>query len=103
MITSDSNHFTNCPETDKIYNDEEQDGVAIRWIKTKKYIKTASIDRILSRFDFLRKLFSMKLSNMTKPDVVIVSSLSILPLFMAIISKRSLGVFWFLKSGIYGL
>ena len=93
MITSDSNHFTHCPETDKIYNDEEQDGVAIRWIKTKKYTKTASIDRILSWFDFERKLFSMKLSGMTKPDVVIVSSLSIFTIIYGYYLKKKFGSF----------
>ncbi|SIR03517.1 glycosyltransferase family 4 protein [Chryseobacterium sp. RU33C] len=93
LITSDANHFANCPETDKIYNDEEQDEVAIRWIKTKKYIRTASKDRILSWFDFERKLFSMKLSNMTKPDVVIVSSLSIFTIIYGYYLKKKFGSF----------
>ncbi|PXW15374.1 glycosyltransferase involved in cell wall biosynthesis [Chryseobacterium sp. CBTAP 102] len=93
LITSDANHFTNCPETDKIYNDEEQDEVAIRWIKTKKYIRTASKDRILSWFDFERKLFSMKLSNMAKPDVVIVSSLSIFTIIYGYYLKKKFGSF----------
>ncbi|MDR3026315.1 glycosyltransferase family 4 protein [Chryseobacterium sp.] len=93
LITSDANHFTNCPETDKIYNDEEQDGVAIRWIKTKKYAKTASIDRILSWFDFERKLFSMKLSKMEKPDAVIVSSLSIFTIIYGYYLKKKFGSF----------
>jgi len=88
LITSDANHFTNCPETDKTYNDEEQDGVAIRWIKTKKYIKTASIDRVLSWLDFERKLFSMKLSRMRKPDVVVISSLSIFTIIYGYYLKK---------------
>lgn len=93
IITSDANHFTNCPETDKTYNDEEQDGVAIKWIKTKKYIKTASIDRILSWLDFERKLFSMDLSKLSKPDVVIISSLSIFSIIYGYYLKRKFGSF----------
>ncbi len=93
LITSDANHFTNCPETDKIYNDEEQDGVAIKWIKTKKYTKTASIDRILSWLDFERKLFSMKISKLAKPDVVIISSLSIFSIIYGYYLKRKFGSF----------
>lgn len=93
MITSDANHFTNCPETDKIYNDEEEDGVAIKWIKTKKYTKTASIDRILSWLDFERKLFSMNLSNLSKPDAIIISSLSIFSIIYGFYLKRKFGSF----------
>ncbi|WP_277115425.1 glycosyltransferase family 4 protein [Chryseobacterium sp.] len=93
LITSDANHFTNCPETDKIYNDEEQDGVAIRWIKTKKYTKTASIDRILSWLDFERKLFLMKLSKKEKPDVIIISSLSIFTIIYGYYLKKKFGSF----------
>ena len=77
LITSDSNHFTNIPNTRKVYNNEHQEGVDITWIKTKKYKKTASFARILSWFDFERRLFFMKLDPTEKPDVVIVSSLSI--------------------------
>jgi len=47
LITSDANHFTSIPNTDNIYNYECQERVDITWIKTKKYKKTASIDRIL--------------------------------------------------------
>lgn len=93
LITSDANHFTNCPETDKIYNDEEQDGVAIRWIKTKKYTKTASIDRIFSWLDFERKLFLMKLSKREKPDTVIISSLSIFTIIYGYYLKKKFGSF----------
>lgn len=76
-ITSDSNHFSNFPSTKEIYNDEVTYGVSIRWIKTKKYKKTASVRRILSWFDFEKKLFFMNTKQMGSPDVVIVSSLSI--------------------------
>ena len=74
LITSDSNHFSSYPETSEIYNYEIVENVPLYWLKTKKYIKTASIDRVLSWFDFEMKLFKMDLNKIEKPDVVLVSS-----------------------------
>lgn len=88
LITSDSNHFSNFPKTKKTYNYEQEDGVDIHWIKTKKYKKTASINRVLSWFDFELKLFSMKTKKIRKPDVVIVSSLSIFSILYGYHLKR---------------
>ncbi|RLA82534.1 MAG: glycosyltransferase WbuB, partial [Epsilonproteobacteria bacterium] len=75
LITSDSNHLSSFPDTKKIYNSEIVDSVSTIWIKTKKYTRTASISRILSWFDFEKKLFLMPKDKLTKPDVVIISSL----------------------------
>jgi glycosyltransferase involved in cell wall biosynthesis len=88
LITSDSNHFTSIPETEKVYNYENQDTVDIIWIKTKKYKKTASIDRILSWLDFEWKLFNMPLKKVSKPDVVIISSLSIFTILYGYFLKK---------------
>ena len=88
LITSDANHFTSIPETGKLYNYEYQDGVDIIWIKTKKYIKTASFDRILSWIDFEWKLFRMPLKKISKPDVVIISSLSIFTIIYGYYLKK---------------
>jgi glycosyltransferase involved in cell wall biosynthesis len=93
LITSDSNHFTNIPETGKIYNHESQDSVDIIWIKTIKYKTTASIVRVLSWFDFEWKLFRMSLKNQSKPDVVIVSSLSIFTIFYGYYLKKKYNSF----------
>lgn len=88
LITSDANHFTSIPETGKLYNYEQQEGVDIIWIKTKKYKKTASFDRILSWFDFEWKLFRMPLKKISKPDVVIISSLSIFTIIYGYYLKK---------------
>lgn len=64
LITSDSNHFSTYPNTDNIYNFENVEGVSLCWIKTKKYIKTASLARVLSWFDFERKLFKLDLKKL---------------------------------------
>ena len=93
LITSDANHFTSIPNTDNIYNYECQERVDITWIKTKKYKKTASIDRILSWLDFEWKLFRMPLKTMIKPDVVIVSSLSIFTILYGYFLKKRFKIF----------
>ncbi|WP_066164130.1 glycosyltransferase family 4 protein [Aliarcobacter cryaerophilus] len=93
LITSDSNHFAKFPNTDKIHNFENIDSVPLCWIKTKKYTKTASIARILSWFDFERKLFKLDLKRIDKPDVVIVSSLSIFSIIYGYYLKKKLNSF----------
>jgi glycosyltransferase involved in cell wall biosynthesis len=93
LFTSDSNHFSSFPATKDTYNYEQKDGVNIVWLKTKKYIKTTSLARILSWFDFERKLFSMPVKTLTKPDVVLVSSLSIFSILFGIYLRRKFKAF----------
>jgi glycosyltransferase involved in cell wall biosynthesis len=93
LITSDSNHFSTYPETNEIYNFERVENVSLCWVKTKKYIKTASIDRVLSWFDFERKLFKMDLNKIEKPDVVLISSLSIFSIIYGYYLKKKFNSF----------
>jgi len=93
LVTSDSNHFSTYPYTKEIYNFEVVDDVPLCWVKTKKYVKTASIDRVLSWFDFERKLFKLDLNKIDKPDVVIVSSLSIFSIIYGYYLKKKFNSF----------
>lgn len=93
LITSDSNHFSKFPDTKDIHNFEIVEGVPLCWIKTKKYFKTASLNRILSWFDFERKLFKLDTSKLDKPDVVLVSSLSIFSIVYGYYLKKKFGSF----------
>jgi glycosyltransferase involved in cell wall biosynthesis len=93
LITSDSNHLSTYPNTDNIHNFETVEGVSLCWIKTKKYIKTASLARVLSWFDFERKLFKMDLSKIEKPDVVLISSLSIFTILYGYYLKKKFNSF----------
>lgn len=88
LITSDANHFAKYPETDRVYNYEQIEGVPVYWLKTKKYRKTASVSRVLSWLDFERRLYRFDTSGLPKPDVVIVSSLSIFTVLYGIFLKR---------------
>lgn len=91
FVTSDSNHFSTFPNTNSVYNEEVQEDVKIHWIKTLQYEKTASVKRILSWFDFEFKLFRMRITNMQKPDAVIISSLSIFTIIYGYFLKRKFG------------
>jgi glycosyltransferase involved in cell wall biosynthesis len=88
LITSDANHFSVFPITSERYNYEKVEGVPLYWIKTKKYNRTASISRVLSWIDFERWLFLFDKSKLKKPDVVIVSSLSLLSILYGFYLKK---------------
>jgi len=88
LITSDSNHLANFSKTKEVYNNEEVEGVPTIWIKTKQYTRTASLSRILSWFDFERKLFLFPKNSLPKPNVVIVSSLSMLSILYGYYLKK---------------
>ncbi|WP_417326340.1 glycosyltransferase family 4 protein [Halarcobacter sp.] len=93
LITSDSNHFANYPDSENRYNFEEVEDVPVVWVKTKKYLKTASISRVLSWFDFERWLFKFNTKKLDKPDVIIVSSLSIFSILYGYYLKRKFNSF----------
>ncbi|HPJ13333.1 MAG TPA: glycosyltransferase family 4 protein [Caldisericia bacterium] len=93
LITSDSNHFSNFPKTKKTYNNDTEDDVPFKWIRTIKYKKTVSILRVLSWLDFELKLFLMPLKSMVKPDVVIISSLSIFSIVYGNYLKKKFNCF----------
>lgn len=88
LISSDANHLANYPSTDKTYNLEKHNDLLHVWIKTYKYTKSASIKRFISWIDFEYKLFRFKRSKFRKPDVVIISSLSLLSIIYGIYLKR---------------
>ncbi len=87
LITSDSNHFAHFPNSKRRYNKRLIEGVPVYWIKTKKYKKTASVARVLSWIDFEVGLFFMRVKNIMKPDVIIVSSLSIFTIIYGLFLK----------------
>lgn len=78
VITSDSNHLAQFPDFNSVYTQENINGVDTWWIRTIKYKGSASIKRILSWIDFEIKLWLMPKSMLPRPDIVIVSSLSLL-------------------------
>lgn len=91
LITSDANHLANFPKTKTVFNHKNIQGVPVCWIKTKKYKRTASFSRVLSWIDFEIKLFLMPTRAFPKPDVLIVSSLSLLSIIYGYYLKLRFG------------
>ena len=91
VISSDSNHLAKIPAFQSVYEHEIIDGVETWWIKTIKYKGSASIRRILSWIDFEMKLLFMKKNNLARPDIIIVSSLSLLTILNGFWLKKRFG------------
>lgn len=90
LITSDANHSAfNWPNSKRTFNDIYIDGCNMLWIKTRKYKKTTSIDRILSWIDFELKVFYLLFIKryFLKPDIVVVSSLSFFSIINGLLYK----------------
>jgi hypothetical protein len=91
LVTSDANHLANFPKAQYRFTYENIDGVRTCWIRTKKYRKTASVGRVISWLDFEWKLFRLPRRNQPRPDVVIISSLSLLSVIYGYYIKKRYG------------
>lgn len=91
IISSNSNHLVRIPKFAARYTREMINGVETWWINTIQYRGSRSIRRILSWLDFEWKLLRMPTFSLPKPDVVIVSSLSLLTIFNGYRLKKKYG------------
>ena len=88
VITSNSNHLSSYKKTKLKIQEYVYNGVVFKILNTLKYKKTISLKRILSWFDFEFKLFfNLKKIIADKPDIIIVSSLSILTILNGFILR----------------
>jgi glycosyltransferase involved in cell wall biosynthesis len=78
IITSDSNQLAKVPTLESPYLIQEVDGLQLCWVRTMKYAVAKSLRRILSWLDFEWRLWRLPKEELPTPDVVIVSSLSLL-------------------------
>lgn len=78
IITSDSNRFGDMPSVETPFLTQSTDGLLIFWLRTFKYSAAKSLGRILSWLDFEWRLLRLPLKLAPRPNVVIVSSLSLL-------------------------
>jgi len=88
VISSDSNHLATFPPFASTYSSETIEGCAVRWIRTLKYRRTASLRRVLSWIDFECKLLRMTRTDLPRPDVIVVSSLSLLTILTGVWLRR---------------
>lgn len=88
LITSDSNHLATPPSFSGSHYFETVDGVAVIWLKAIKYGSARSFARILSWFHFEWRLLRLPKTCLPKPDVIIVSSLSLLTVLTGLWLRR---------------
>jgi glycosyltransferase involved in cell wall biosynthesis len=91
IITSDSNTLAEVPELQGKKLIQQVDGMTVLWVRTMKYTVAKSIRRILSWIDFEYRLFRVPKKEIPKPDVLIVSSLSLLTLLNGFWLKHQYG------------
>ena len=78
IIASDSNMVGDIRANQENYETEEVDGMTVRWVRTFKYSIAKSFRRMVSWLDFELRLFLMPKTSLPRPDVLVVSSLSLL-------------------------
>ncbi|WDR07281.1 glycosyltransferase family 4 protein [Devosia rhodophyticola] len=87
-FTSDSNHLITPPQFSGASLNEIIDGVEVFWVRTRKYGRAKSLGRILSWLDFEWRLWRMPKRAFVPPDVIIVSSPSLLTIFNGLLLRR---------------
>jgi glycosyltransferase involved in cell wall biosynthesis len=78
IITSDSNSLADPPLLEAGFLLQEVDGVQLCWVRTFKYSVAKSVRRILSWLHFEWRLLWLPKHDLPRPDVIVVSSLSLL-------------------------
>jgi len=76
------------PKLEKRVTHTKYDNLDVVWLKTLKYKTAKSFSRVLSWLHFEWNLLTLKKSNLSPPDVVIVSSLSLLTILNGLLLKR---------------
>ncbi len=78
VVTSDSNQLAASPRFVADYLFQEVDGIQLCWVRTIKYSVAKSVRRILSWLHFEWRLLWLPTHKLPAPDVLVVSSLSLL-------------------------
>ena len=88
IITSDSNQLAEVPVLAESYWLQRVDGMQVWWVKTLKYSVAKSVRRILSWLNFEWRLLRLPKERLPRPDVVVVSSLSLLTILNGFLLRR---------------
>jgi glycosyltransferase involved in cell wall biosynthesis len=78
VICSNANHVTGNRDLSEPVESRVLTGVRVIRLRTRRYERTASAQRVLSWVDFERVVLAAPLSELPHPDVIVVSSLSLL-------------------------
>lgn len=78
IFASDSNSVWETKALNRPVMREQKEGLDIVWLRTFKYRVAKSFGRILSWLHFERNVLTLDKRNLPRPDVVVISSLSLL-------------------------
>ena len=87
-----SHLFLNYPKTKGLFTKETIDDINYIWVKTPKYENSKSIKRVFNMLAFMINLSFFNIFKMKKPDIIIISSLSLFPVLNAYIWSKLLKV-----------
>lgn len=91
IISGSFNHmFKKMPEVTGLFKHEDYEGVDFYWVKTPRY-NPRSIMRFFSMLIFTRRILRLSVKDLGKPDVIIVSSMPIFPIYSGLILKKKFG------------
>ncbi|HBE41704.1 MAG TPA: hypothetical protein DDW27_10970, partial [Bacteroidales bacterium] len=92
IVSGSVNHlFIKNPETSGLFSEESFHGGRFIWVKLRNYKPESLYGRLFSWFEFLFKLFSLPVRKY-KPDLVLVSSMSLWSSWYGIYIKRRLRI-----------
>lgn len=84
VLSAAYNHlFHRLPQTKGTFTKESTKNIIYYWVRLRKYNSLSGIQRTIAFFEFLIKLFFFKINQDEKPNLVLVSSMSILPVYYA--------------------
>jgi glycosyltransferase involved in cell wall biosynthesis len=89
IFTSTSNYQLSIkPVTKGVFTHEDINGIDLIWVKGLNYSNTSGFKRVLSWFIFSFLLIFYRADKAKRPDVIIVSSLSIIPVINGWLWKK---------------
>lgn len=88
IITSDANHFSYEPAFAGKHKVRSFDALKVYWLKTIKYDAPFSFRRVVSWIHFEWQLFWLNKKKLSKPEIIIISSLSLFTIINGIFFKR---------------
>ena len=93
IVSGGVNHlFEKDPVTNNLFNEESIEGGRLVWVRLRKYKPDSFIGRSFSWFEFLIKLYFLPVKKRLKPDLVLVSSMSLWSAIYGIYLKSRLGI-----------
>lgn len=91
LISSNSNHLAQYPESNHEINEEFYGSLKHIWLKTYQYGISSSAKRFLSWLNFDRRLYKYLKQSNEVPEIVIISSLSLTSIRFGLYLKKKFG------------